>query len=62
MKRAIEWVANNTVAANLIMWLILLGGLITLPNIKQEVFPEFSTDTITITVPYLGAAPEEVEE
>ncbi len=62
MKRAIEWVANNTVAANLLMWMVLLGGLITLPSVKQEVFPEFSTDTITITVPYLGAAPEEVEE
>ena len=45
MKRAIEWVANNTVAANLLMWMVLLGGLITLPSVKQEVFPEFSTDT-----------------
>jgi len=37
-----------------------------LPNIpsmiRQEVFPEISLDLITITVPYLGAAPEEVEE
>ena len=62
MKSAIAWVANNTVAANLLMWLILLAGFITLPSVKQEVFPEFSTETITITVPYLGAAPEEVEE
>ena len=62
MKKAIEWVANNTVAANLLMWLVLLAGFITLPSIKQEVFPEFSTETITISVPYLGAAPEEVEE
>lgn len=62
MKSAIAWVANNTVAANLLMWLVLLAGLITLPSVKQEVFPEFSTETITITVPYLGAAPEEVEE
>ena len=62
MKSAIAWVANNTVAANLLMWLVLLGGLITLPSVKQEVFPEFSTETITITVPYLGAAPEEVEQ
>ena len=42
MKSAIAWVANNTVAANLLMWLILLAGFITLPSVKQEVFPEFS--------------------
>ena len=29
---------------------------------KREVFPEFSLDIVTVTVPYLGAAPEEVEE
>ena len=31
-------------------------------NLRREIFPEFSSDMITITVPYRGAAPEEVEE
>ena len=32
-------------------------------TVKQEVFPEFSLDRITISIPYLGAAPAaEVEE
>ncbi|HUV12524.1 MAG TPA: efflux RND transporter permease subunit, partial [Acidobacteriota bacterium] len=62
MNRAIEWFAKNHVAANLLMVILMAGGLIMLPAIKQEVFPEFSTDMITVSVLYLGAAPEEVEE
>ena len=62
MNRAIHWFAENSVAANILMVIILAGGALMIPNIKQEVFPEFSTDMITISVVYLGAAPEEVEE
>ena len=62
MNRAIAWFANNPVAANLLMLVILAGGMVAALSIRQEIFPEFSTDTITVRVPYLGAAPEEVEE
>ena len=62
MNRAVEWFARNGVAANLIMLLILFGGFLTVFNLKQEVMPEFSLDMITVSVEYLGAAPEEVEE
>ena len=62
MKGFIDWFAKNPVAANLLMAFILVSGMITAFTIKQEVFPEFSLDLITVTVPYLGAAPEEVEE
>ena len=62
MNRAINWFVHNPVAANLLMFLLLVGGALMVFSIRQEIFPEFSTDTITITVPYLGAAPEEVEE
>ncbi len=62
MKKAIAWFATNGVAANLLMALIIGGGLLSITQIREEVFPEFSTDTISITVVYPGAAPEEVEE
>ena len=62
MKRAIEWFAGNRVAANVLMALVLGAGLITAWHIKLEVFPEFTLDMISVTVEYLGAAPEEVEE
>jgi multidrug efflux pump subunit AcrB len=60
VNRAIAWFAQNPVAANLLMLVLLIGGFLSVVSLRQEVFPEFSTDTIS--VPYLGAAPEEVEE
>ncbi len=62
MNRAIAWFARNGVAANLLMAIILIGGFLTFPTIKQEIFPEFSTDMISVSVIYPGAAPQEVEE
>ncbi len=57
-----SWMAHNSVAANLIMALMIVGGLLTLPSIKQEVFPEVTLDQVTVSVPYPGAGPEEVEQ
>lgn len=54
--------AQNSVAANLLMILIILAGFISFSNIVQEVFPEASLDAIQIRVTHLGASPEEVEE
>ena len=62
MNRIIAWFAGNGVAANLLMWIIVAGGISTLFGIKQEVFPEFASGIVTVRVPYPGAAPEEVEE
>ncbi len=62
MIKIIEWFAKNPIAANLVLLLIIVGGLLTMSGIKQEVFPEIASDLITVSVPYLGAAPEEVEE
>ncbi|WP_028578027.1 efflux RND transporter permease subunit [Desulfomicrobium escambiense] len=59
---AIAWMASNPVAANLIMLICLVGGFIMSTQIKQEVFPEFESDIVTVTVPYPGASPEEVEK
>ncbi len=58
----IDWFARNSVAANLLMVLTMVGGLMTVSTLKQEVFPEFSLDLVSVQVSYLGAAPEEVEE
>ncbi len=62
MNRAIAWMARNGVAANLLMLMMLVIGFVSITRIPQEVFPEFSLDTIQITVAYPGATPEEVEE
>ena len=62
MNGAIEWFARNHVAANLLLLLIVVGGIVALPSIQQKIFPDIDVDIITVWVPYLGAAPEEVEE
>ncbi len=54
--------AQNHVAANLLMMLFVVGGLVMLRSIKQEIFPEVSLDAIQIQVPYPGASPEEIED
>jgi len=62
MKGPIAWMARNSVAANLLMIVILVGGALGASRIKQEVFPAFDLDLIRITVIYPGASPDEVEQ
>ncbi|MBN2183034.1 MAG: efflux RND transporter permease subunit [Sedimentisphaerales bacterium] len=61
-KGILGWFASNHVAANLLMLIIIVAGLLSIFSAKLEVFPELSLDMLTITVPYLGASPEDVEE
>jgi len=58
----LAWFARNGVASNLLMMTIVVGGVLTISSIKMEIFPEFEADLIIVSVPYLGAAPAEVEE
>lgn len=62
MNRAIAWFAENHVAANLLMMLLVAGGILSIPTIKQEIFPEIKLDVVTVSVLYPGAAPIEIEE
>ena len=62
MERLIRWFVNNTVAANMVMLFILVAGLLTLPRIRMEVFPDINVDVISISVVYPGASPKDVEE
>ena len=58
----IAWFARNNVAANLLMWLLIVGGLFGAASVQKQVFPSFEINVINVRVPYLGAAPQEVEE
>ncbi len=61
-KGIIAWFAANHVAANLLMIMIVVGGLITVGTIRKETNPNLELNMIQVRVPYLGAAPQEVEE
>ncbi|MEK6194404.1 MAG: efflux RND transporter permease subunit, partial [Deltaproteobacteria bacterium] len=52
----------NKVTPNLLMIVLLLGGLMVSTTIKQEVFPEFELDRVSVSVSYPGASPQEVEQ
>lgn len=58
----IGWFAHNPVAANLLMVILILGGIYSAITITKEMQPKIETNDVTITVPYRGATPRDVEE
>jgi multidrug efflux pump subunit AcrB len=58
----IRYLASHPTAANLLMALLIAAGLIALPTLQRETFPDFSTDAVALDVVYPGASAEEVEE
>ena len=61
-KGLIAWFTRNTVAANLLMALIIIGGIMSVLSIRKQMFPTVELNMITIQVPFPGAAPQEVEQ
>jgi multidrug efflux pump subunit AcrB len=61
-KGIIAWFASNHVAANLLMYLIIVAGLLSASTIRKQMQPEFELNNVQVQVQYLGAAPQEVEE
>ena len=61
MKRIIAWFVRTPVAANLLMTIFVVGGLIAVLQVRQEELPAIESNIVRVSVPYLGAAPEEVE-
>ena len=61
-KGPIAWMTQNSVAANILMIILLAGGIFSANQVKQEFLPNAELDEVFITVPYPGASPEEVEQ
>ncbi|CAH0991822.1 Efflux pump membrane transporter BepG [Sinobacterium norvegicum] len=62
MSKLTEWFIKNTKAANLLMLLIIIGGLNALPGMDKEFFPSRKINDINISMVYPGASPREVEQ
>ncbi|MBR9925889.1 MAG: efflux RND transporter permease subunit [Gammaproteobacteria bacterium] len=58
----LAWMVDHGVAPNLMMVLFIVGGLMASLAIKKEVFPEFETEIIQVSISYPGATPEDVEQ
>ena len=62
-KGIIAWFARNSVAANLLMAFLILGGLFSSYFlVNKEIFPSYELNYLQISVAYPGAAPQEIEE
>ena len=62
MRGALAYMARNSIAANLLMLILIGGGIWTAYNMQKEVFPQFALDIVEVSVVYPGAAPSEVEK
>ena len=58
----IAWFAQNSVAANVLMAFLLIGGLAIINGTKSEVIPPIDPRLVSISVAYPGATPAEVED
>ncbi|HET8817851.1 MAG TPA: efflux RND transporter permease subunit [Pseudidiomarina sp.] len=58
----IAWWANNRVAANLLMAIIIVSGILAIGQVRKQMFPEIELNIISVQVPFPGAAPQEVEQ
>ena len=58
----IRFFAAHPTAANILMFIIVLLGIASLPNLNKETFPEIKFYQVQVTVAYPGASASEVEE
>ena len=58
----IRYFTSHPTAANILMLLIIILGLIGLPKLQRDTFPVIPPTEIEIRTPYPGATPYEVEE
>lgn len=61
-RSVLAWFTRNPVAANLLMALILVFGLVTALTIRTEAFPPFPPNSLNIQVSFPGNSAEELEE
>lgn len=61
-KGIISWFGHNHVAANILMMVLLVGGLFSISNMRTETFPSIDPKMVTVRVVYPGATPYEVAD
>ncbi|AZG35425.1 efflux RND transporter permease subunit [Shewanella psychromarinicola] len=62
MKWLTHWFIHHKIAANLLMFLVMAAGILSLNTIRVESFPQIPTSQLKISVVYPGASPEQVDE
>ncbi|CAB5125828.1 Cation/multidrug efflux pump [Olavius algarvensis associated proteobacterium Delta 3] len=58
----IRYFAKHATAANLLMILFVVLGIMSLSSLRRETLPDFSKDMVKISVVYPGATAEDIED
>ena len=62
MKKIVSLFVKYPFYANIIIFVMLVGGIISFTNMKRSFFPDVKEKIISISVAYPGASPKEMEE
>ncbi|MGS2744655.1 efflux RND transporter permease subunit [Halomonas sp. LS-001] len=58
----LAWMVDHGVAPNLLMIILIAGGLLASLSIKKELFPNFEMEVVNVSISYPGATPEDIEQ
>ncbi|MEO1324121.1 MAG: efflux RND transporter permease subunit [Pseudomonadota bacterium] len=58
----VSWFARNAVAANLLMVVAFIGGVLGFNSMEREMFPVVPVAGASVTMTWQGASPQDVEE
>lgn len=62
LESPIGWMVQNPIVANILMMILIAGGIYQLSYIKQEVFPDYEREEVRISLSYPGASADEMEK
>jgi len=62
MKKIVSIFVKYPFYANIIIFVMIVGGVISFTNMKRSFFPDVKEKIISISVAYPGASPKEMEE
>ena len=62
MNGPVTWFIKNPIAGNLLMVLLIIGGVASIPKLDKQFFPTPEINQIEIRMEFRGASPSEVEE
>ncbi len=62
MRGMVAWFARNAVAANLLMIVAFIGGMLAFNRMEREMFPVVAVAGATVSVAWIGASPQDIEE
>jgi len=62
MKGIVAWFARNAVAANLLMIVAFVGGVLAYNNMDQRMIPVAPVAGASVSISWPGASPQDVEE